>query len=185
MAIDDAQLARPYAEAAHKHAQAAGGASLADWSKLLDNLATSLTDPALQALLADPRVTPDQTQQVIDGLLDKQGVNDDGMRAFVAQLREHDRLGVGAEIARQYAELRRNAEGILEAEIRTAFELDKGRIDAIAAKLKERFGSTKVNTNVILDESLDGGVVIIAGDDVIDCSVNAELNQMRNALSRP
>lgn len=182
MAIDDAQLARPYAEAAHKHAVANNNA--AAWSELLRALSAALNQAELKHVLADPRLSPEQGTAVLTDVLDKIGNKDAAMYSFVGELGAQDRLGVSAEIAKQYEQLRRNAEGVLEAEIRSAFELDKQRVEAIAAKLKEKFNATTVTTKVVIDESLGGGVVIIAGDDVIDCTVAAELNQLRNSLRR-
>lgn len=185
MAIDDAQLARPYAEAAHRHAQAAAGGTPVRWGELLDGLAAAVAQPALQAVLADPRIQPAQARATVLGVMDKLDASGDkGMRNYVLQLLDNGRLGVVAEIAGQYAQLHRRAEGILDAVVRTAFELDSKCIAAIAQRLKKRFNVRKVNTKVIKDETLTGGIVIIAGDDVIDGSVATELNQLQNALRR-
>ena len=184
MAIDNAQLARPYAEAAHRHAQSAGGDAPKQWSDFCTNLATSYQDQELQNILDDPRINPGQVTKVLEGLLDQIGVKDNAMRNFVLQLHENNRLEVVAEINQQYELLRREAESVLQVRIRSAFEVEDAQIQQISERLKSRYNKQKINAEVVVDETLGGGIVIEAGDDVIDCSITAELNQLRTSLHR-
>jgi F-type H+-transporting ATPase subunit delta len=152
---------------------------------MLDGLAAAMEQDTMRALLTDPRVKAKQAHEVIESLLGKLGASGDkDMNNFVTQLHDSGRLLVAPEISRQYANLRNAAEGVLEAEIHTAFELDNKRVKAIAERLKERFSMREVNTKVIKDESLTGGIIIKAGDNVIDASISAELDQLRNILRR-
>lgn len=188
MAVEFAEAARPYAEAAHKHAAGAGGDAPGKWQEMLDALVGVVADEGVQTLLADPRVSPAKAREGLMAVLEPvaKGGGDEGKRFanFVSQLHEHERLGAAGEIARMYGELRRAAEGELEIEIRTAFELDKDAVGRIADRMRDKFGAKSVTTTVTVDPELGGGAMVIAGDDVIDGSVKSELESMRVSLRR-
>ena len=188
MPVELTEVARPYAEAAHKHAVEAGGDATQQWQDMLESLAALMEDEGVQAMLSDPRVSPAKARQALASLLE--GVSsangDQGGKFdnFVHQLHEHDRLEAAEEVSRRYRELRRMSEGEVDVEIRSAFELDKGRVGKIAEKLKSKLGARKVNTTVSLDPDLGGGVIVVMGNDVIDGSVKTELDRMRVSLRK-
>ena len=188
MPVELAEIARPYAEAAHKHAAGAGSDVPGQWQEMLDSLAELIEDESVQAMLSNPSVSPAKARQGMEGLLGPiiKSHGDEGKKFvnFVIQLQEHDRLVAAGQIARRYGELRRLAEEELDIEIRSAFELEEDRVNKIAEKMKEKFGAKKVVTKVSLDPDLSGGVIVIAGDDVIDGSVKSELEKMRVSLRK-
>jgi F-type H+-transporting ATPase subunit delta len=68
------------------------------------------------------------------------------------------------------------------AEVRTVIALtdeQKSRLTAALSKLQDR----QVRLNVVLDPSVLGGIVVRIGDDVIDGSVAARLEQARRAVT--
>lgn len=188
MAVEFAEAARPYAEAAHKHAAGAGGDAPGKWQEMLDSLVGVVADDGVQTMLSDPRVSPAKAREGLMAVLEPavRGAGDEADRFanFVHQLHEHERLDAAGEIARMYGELRRAAEGELEIEVRTAFELDEETVGRIADRMKEKFGAKSVTTTVTVDPDLGGGALVIAGDDVIDGSVRSELESMRVSLRR-
>jgi F-type H+-transporting ATPase subunit delta len=52
----------------------------------------------------------------------------------------------------------------------------------VGGALEKRFGR-KLNLTVQLDESLIGGIRVVVGDEVLDTSVKARLEQMKAALT--
>ena len=56
------------------------------------------------------------------------------------------------------------------------------RTPPISAALEKRFGR-KLNLAVQQDESLIGGIRVVVGDEVLDTSVKARLEQMKAALT--
>jgi F-type H+-transporting ATPase subunit delta len=48
--------------------------------------------------------------------------------------------------------------------------------------LEKRFGR-KLNATVVIDESLIGGIRVVVGDEVLDTSIKARLEQMKVALT--
>ncbi len=185
--MDSQVSARPYAEAAYAHAAAAGADAPAEWKRLLEGLAGLTGTVPLRQLMADPRFTPEQRSAAFTALLSQVAGDSSAFGQFsnfCLQLLANGRLEAAPEIAEQYASLHREAAGIVEAEIRTAFPLDDEQIGALTAALKRRLGCSEVRASVIVDESLGGGVRIRFGDDAIDATVTAELERMRSALLR-
>ena len=67
-------------------------------------------------------------------------------------------------------------------ELIAAFELEDAEADKLVAALKERLGrDVQVSTSV--DESLIGGVLVRAGDTVIDGSVRGRLSRLAEQLN--
>jgi F-type H+-transporting ATPase subunit delta len=52
----------------------------------------------------------------------------------------------------------------------------------LSGTLEKRFGR-KLNVSVEIDASLIGGVRVVVGDEVLDTSVKARLEQMKAALT--
>jgi F-type H+-transporting ATPase subunit delta len=64
----------------------------------------------------------------------------------------------------------------------SAFPIDAGALADLSGVLEKRFGR-KLNLSVELDASLIGGVRVVVGDEVLDTSVKARLEQMKTALT--
>jgi F-type H+-transporting ATPase subunit delta len=102
-------------------------------------------------------------------------------RNFVRVLIANGRLGLLPEIYAQFAELKNERDGVLEAEIRSAFPLENAQITALVADVSRRF-KRRVQPRVTVDKDLIGGVHIKVGDEVIDGSVRGKLESMATAL---
>jgi F-type H+-transporting ATPase subunit delta len=103
------------------------------------------------------------------------------LRNFVRLLIANDRLGLLPEIHAQFAQLKNEHEGVVEAEIRTAFPLDNKQLASLVADLERRF-KRRVQPRVSQDKELIGGVHISVGDSIIDGSVRGKLENMASAL---
>jgi F-type H+-transporting ATPase subunit delta len=170
-------LARPYAEAVFRMAQAEN--DLAGWSSRVHSLAMIVSDAQMARLIADPAVAVDR----VTGLIIDVAGSDLGERGanFVKVLAENDRLSLLPEIGAQFDALKANAEGTLEATITSAQELTQAQIDDLVAGLKAKFNRA-VNVQMAVDPELIGGAVIAIGDQVIDGSVKGRLQRMAFAL---
>ena len=170
-------LARPYAEAVFRMAQAEN--DLAGWSSRVHSLAMIVSDAQMARLIADPAVAVDR----VTGLIIDVAGSDLGERgaSFVKVLAENDRLSLLPEIGAQFDALKANAEGTLEATITSAQVLTQTQIDDLVAGLKAKFNRA-VNVQMAVDPELIGGAVIAIGDQVIDGSVKGRLQRMAFAL---
>jgi F-type H+-transporting ATPase subunit delta len=171
-------IARPYAQAAFDFAKQKG--ALKPWSELMDAAATAAANEQLGALIANPRVSPEQLQDLMLSICGD-AVGQPG-RNFIRLLIDEHRLSVLPEIASQFENLRSEEERSLDVEVNSAVALDEPQKQKIAAALKSRFGC-EIRLHCAVDTGLLGGVVIRAGDKVIDGSVRTRLAEMSSALA--
>ena len=170
-------IARPYAEAAFRLADAEG--KLAEWSAAIANLAAVAGDARVRAAIDDPNLPAAKVAGLFIAIL--AGKLTGEIENFVRVLAENGRLGVLADIRAQYEVLKNEREGVVDAEIHTAFELDPAQVADLVSRLEKRT-ARKVNARVSVDKSLIGGVRIVIGDQVIDGSARAQLGALETAL---
>jgi len=171
-----ATIARPYAEALYK----AGASQLEAVSGWLDEMAAISSDPQVQQLAGNPKVTDEQLYDLIAGLA--QSLKGDMAQNFLRTVIENDRLSAMAEIAHQFRALKNAQGGTSDAVVGSAFPIDAAAMDNLRATLEKRFGR-KLNLSVELQPELIGGIRVVVGDEVLDTSVRARLEQMKVALT--
>ena len=172
-----ATIARPYAEAVFGLAEKSG--ALAKWSEMLAGMARAAAHPEMQSWITNPNLSPRQLYDLFMSL----GVGDlpEELRNFVRLLIANDRLGLLPDIHAQFVQLKNEHDGVVEAEIRTAFPLDNRQLAGLVADLERRFRH-RVQPRVSQDKELIGGVRILVGDSIIDGSVRGKLEGMAAAL---
>jgi len=100
---------------------------------------------------------------------------------FLRVLAENGRLGLLPEIRSQFEALKDEREGVLEAEVQSAFELSEAQVADLVRRLEKKTGR-KIRTKVQVDKSLIAGVRVVLGDQVIDGSARAQLGALEAAL---
>jgi F-type H+-transporting ATPase subunit delta len=170
-------IARPYAEAAFRLANAQG--KLAEWSVALANLAAVTADERVRRAVGDPNLSAAESAGLVISILAGRLSGD--AENFVRVLAENGRLGVLTEIRTRFEALKNEREGTVEAEVVTAFEMDPDQLADLVARLEKKTGR-KVKARVSVDKSLIGGVKVVIGDKVIDGSARAQLSALENAL---
>ena len=171
-------LARPYAKAAFEYAREHD--ALALWSEQLGTVAAAVADEGLSSVLDNPSLTAAaQAQTVTDVCGDALGVE---MKNFVSILAENKRLSLLPEIHSQFAQFKANLEKSVDVEVVSAFDLDDSTRDRLADVLGRKL-EREVRVSTTTDSSLLGGVLIRAGDLVIDGSVRGRLNKLAEALN--
>ncbi|MEN1728554.1 MAG: F0F1 ATP synthase subunit delta [Pseudomonadota bacterium] len=172
-------LARPYARAVFQVARDAG--QLGEWSDTMAFAAEVASSDEIQQFNGDPRVGREQLLALITDLGGERFT--DQVKNFLKVLMNYDRLDLLPEIAAQYEFYRREAEARLRVEVSSALPMSKEETGRLAERLKARFGR-EIDLDVDVDESLIGGAVIRAGDQVIDGSVRGRLEQLGRQLAR-
>ena len=175
-----ATIARPYAEALFK-AQASDLAGTAAW---LDALAAVAQDAQLLQFADNPRVTESQVFDLIaDGVLKHAQVAlPEAGRNFLRLVIENRRLAALPVVAAQFRALKNAVSGTADAVVYSAFPIDASALADLSATLEKRF-ARKLNVSVQQDQSLIGGIRVVVGDEVLDTSVKARLEQMKAALT--
>jgi F-type H+-transporting ATPase subunit delta len=170
--------ARPYAQAVFDEAQKQK--DLKGWSEVLNAGAVAVADPQAAMVIASPRVSHRQLEDMMMALCGVKPGSTQGN--FIRLLVENRRLELLPEIAGLYETLRAEAEKSLEVTVTSAFELSEAQKQKITEALKKRMNRA-ISLDCRIDKQLLGGVVIRAGDKVIDGSVHARLGEMANALA--
>jgi F-type H+-transporting ATPase subunit delta len=170
-----ATIARPYAEALYKSSASDLKASLA-W---LEELAAIAADPLTQQLAEDPKVTAEQVYQVVTGVC--KDVLPEMACNFLRTVIENGRLSALPEVARQFRLLVNANTGTSDASVFSPFPIEGQALADLAATLEKRFGR-KLSLSVQLQPDLIGGIRVVVGDEVLDTSVKARLEQMKVAL---
>ena len=171
-----ATIARPYAEALFK----AGSADLAAAAVWVDELAAIAGNAQLQQFADNPNATAQQVFDVIVGVA-KTPLND-AAKNFLRTVIENGRLSVLPEIAAQFRALKNAQSGTSDAVVHSAFAIEGSALTDVKAVLEKRFGR-KLNVSVQLQPELIGGIRVVVGDEVLDTSVKARLEQMKVALT--
>ena len=171
-----ATIARPYAEALFKSAKA----DLDGTARWLDALAAVAGNPQLLQFAENPKVTNQQVFDVVTDVakaaLPAAGVN------FLRAVIENGRLPALPEMAAQFRALKNAQSGMSDAVVYSAFPIEAAALAEVSGVLERRFGR-KLNVTVQQDPSLIGGIRVVVGDEVLDTSVKARLEQMKVALT--
>jgi F-type H+-transporting ATPase subunit delta len=171
-----ATIARPYAEALFKATQADLSAA-AVW---LDEMAEVARNEQLQQFAGNPNSTSEQVFDLITAVM-KAALPEQG-KNFLRTVIDNGRLAALPEVAAQFRALKNAQGGFSDAVVYSAFPIDAAALTEVAASLEKRFGS-KLNVTVEIDAELIGGIRVVVGDEVLDTSVKARLEQMKVALS--
>jgi len=171
-----ATIARPYAEALFK----ASTQDLVNVSAWLDELAALAANAQLLQFADSPKVTAEQVFDVVTGVA-KSTLNDHA-KNFLRAVIGNGRIGVLPEIASQFRALKNAQSGSSDAIVYSAFPIDGAALADVGAALEKRFGR-KLNVTVELEPELIGGIRVVVGDEVLDTSVKARLEQMKVALT--
>ncbi|KRW61020.1 F0F1 ATP synthase subunit delta [Pseudomonas sp. TTU2014-080ASC] len=170
-------LARPYAKAAFEYAQA--HQQLANWSAMLGLAAAVSQDDTMQEVLKAPRLTrTDKATTFNEVCGDK---FDAQVRNFIQVLAENDRVALLPQIAELFELYKAEQEKTVDVDVISAFALSDEQQDKLAKVLSARL-SREVRLHAAEDASLIGGVVIRAGDLVIDGSVRGKIAKLAEAL---
>ncbi|MCJ0764613.1 F0F1 ATP synthase subunit delta [Variovorax terrae] len=171
-----ATIARPYAEALFK----AAGADLGGTAAWVSELAEIAANPQLQQFADNPKVTVNQVFDVMAGVA--KSALPDTAKNFLRTVIENGRLAALPEIAAQFRALKNAQSGSSDTVVYSAFPIDGAALADVAAALEKRFGR-KLNVSVELEPALIGGIRVVVGDEVLDTSVKARLEQMKMALT--
>jgi F-type H+-transporting ATPase subunit delta len=171
--------ARPYARAVYTLATEAS--SVESWGEALALMAAVASDASMQELLDKPQLSKEQKGElmlkVLSDKLNQQQQN------LVRLMAHNGRLRALPEVAHQFEIFRAEAEGKVDAQVVSAFTLTGEQEQAITETLKSKLGRD-VSITTSTDESLIGGVVIKAGDTIIDGSMKSQLESLALTLGR-
>jgi F-type H+-transporting ATPase subunit delta len=169
-------VARPYSLAAFDFAVA--NSAIDDWQAMLVFAAEVSKNENMHHYLSGAvaaKSASDIFTKVCGDQLNEHGQN------FIKILAENNRLQLLPEISTMFNALKVEREKQINVDVVSAAALNEGQLTTLSAALEKRF-DRKVQLNCSVDPTLIAGMVIKAGDTVIDGSVNSQLNRLNDAL---
>ena len=175
-----ATIARPYAEALFA---ASAGQDADDVAAQLGVLAGIAADPALRHFAGHPKVADTLVFNVVADVLGRKRIElSPQLQNFLHAVLDNGRLGALPEIAQQFQLLHNERSGVADAAVYSAFPIDAGELAGVVAALEKRF-KRRLKARVEIDSELIGGIRVVVGDEVLDTSVKARLQQMKATLT--
>jgi len=171
-----ATIARPYAEALFQSA----GANASSLTAPVQALADVAADTQIRQFADNPKADAAQVFDLVAGVVG--GSLDSKVANLLRAVIDNGRLQALPEIAAQFQALVNTAGGVSDALIQSAFPIDAAQLAEVSAALEKRFGR-KLNPTVTLMPELIGGIRVVVGDEVLDTSVKARLEQMKLAMT--
>ena len=172
-----ATLARPYAEALF---QVAVKGDLKQASNELEALAAVAANPQLRQFADAPKSGAAQVFDVMTSVV-KMPLSD-ASKNLLRTVIDNGRLSALPEIASQFHALVSERSGVSDAVVYSAFAMEPAQLADVVASLEKRF-KRKLNATVQVQPDLIGGIRVVVGDEVLDTSVKARLEQMKAALT--
>ncbi len=171
-------MARPYAKAAFEHALASS--ALAEWSTMLKTAAAVASNDSVAKMLGNPALT---SQQQADRFVEVCGEElNAGGKNFIKILSDNKRLALLPMISELFEGHKSLQEKSVDVELTTAFALDASAETKLAEVLSKKL-ERQVKVSSSVDKSLIGGVLVRAGDLVIDGSVRSRLAKLAEAVA--
>ena len=169
-------IARPYAKAAFDFAVEKG--ELDQWSQMLSFAAEVAQNNDIHNLLSSS-LTAEKLAEVFIVVCGEQF--DEFGQNLIKVMAENGRLMAFPDVCKEFLLLKQEHEKEIDVEVTSAVELSEEQRADISSKLEQRL-ARKVQLNCSIDETLLSGVIIRAGDLVIDNSARGRLDRLSDAL---
>ena len=172
-----ATLARPYAAAVFKRAKETD--ATVKWSQSLAFMSAVLKNEDISVVIDNPKFNKERLSALMLDIC-QEHVNEENAN-FLKLLVHNNRLTLLPTITKLFEAYKAEDEGYIEVEVLTAYALSKEAKHSFTETLEKTLGK-KILMNVAVDKSLIGGVLVRAGDRVIDGSIKGRLQHMQKAL---
>jgi F-type H+-transporting ATPase subunit delta len=119
-------------------------------------------------------ITADKTKQEIDAVVAN----------FLKVLIKNRKIKLATKIIEKFSEIFNKENGIVEAEVTTKSDMGQATSDKIKKFIKEKYKTEKVEINNVIDEKIQGGIIIRVGDEVMDASISNQLKNLKIQLAK-
>jgi F-type H+-transporting ATPase subunit delta len=169
-------VARPYAKAAFDFA--VEKQTVAQWQEMLVFAGAVAQDSSIKQVLKGA-YSADKLAEIFIGVCGEQ-IDENGQN-LIKVLAENKRLSALPDVATLFNQYKADFDKEIEVDVTSAIKLTKVQQTSIGAALEKRL-SRKVNLICNVDKAIVAGLVIKAGDTVIDGSIQTKLNRLADAL---
>ncbi|MDR5617018.1 F0F1 ATP synthase subunit delta [Arsenophonus sp.] len=169
-------VARPYAKAAFDFA--VENQLVDKWQNMLSFIAEATCNQQIGELLSGS-IAPETLAKTFITICGDE--IDEHVRNLIRIMAENGRLSTLPEVLKQFIQLRAFLESTVDIDVISATELNEKQQFKISAAMEKRL-SRKVKLNCKIDKSVIAGVIIRAGDLVIDGSVRGRIERLTDVL---
>ena len=131
------------------------------------------------------RITPKRYAQVLYDLTDGKSKPEieKSVADFALHMYKERKLKLADKIIEQFTAIYNKEKGIVEAEVVTREKMDEALEKKVKHFVKEKYDAKEVVLKNIIDESVKGGMILKAGDEVMDGSVAGRLGELKKILA--
>ncbi|MFS1563337.1 MAG: F0F1 ATP synthase subunit delta [Candidatus Arsenophonus phytopathogenicus] len=169
-------VARPYAKAAFDFA--VENQLVDKWQNMLSFIAEATRNQQIGKLLSGS-IAPETLAKTFITICGDE--IDEHVRNLIRIMAENGRLSTLPEVLKQFIQLRAFLESTVDIDVISATELNEKQQFKISAAMEKRL-SRKVKLNCKIDKSVIAGVIIRAGDLIIDGSVRGRIERLTDVL---
>ena len=169
-------VARPYAKAAFDFA--VENSAVDNWLEMLVFAAEVSQNETMMSYLSGGASVEQATElflNVCDEQLDSNGQN------LIKVMAENERLLVLPQVLTLFSELKAEYDKEIAVDVTSAVKLKAAQQKVISAALEKRL-ARKVKLNCVVDANVVSGLLIKAGDLVIDGSVRGKLDRLATTM---
>jgi F-type H+-transporting ATPase subunit delta len=98
-------------------------------------------------------------------------------------LQKNKQIKLVLKIYKKFTEIWNQEKGIVEAEITSREKLHTELRNKVSKYVKKRYQAKEVILHNIINEKIQGGIIIRVGDEILDGSVVRQLQELKNNLS--
>ncbi len=140
------------------------------------------SDMQLRGALLNPAIPANSRNAIVSDIAGKIRSGDKNFLSFLLLLVQNGRCNVLPEIARVFSTMIDELKKLLSLEITSAFEVPANEKGDLQSKIQSQYGAM-ASLTWKTDGSLLGGLLIRAGDKLLDSSVKGSLEKIRSRLA--
>ncbi len=176
-------VSRRYAKALFAVGAAAGEAEQAKYGEQLVAIGASIEDaPEATTFFKNPAFSVEEKKAVLNQLIEKVSV-EPMVKNFCELMADNGRVEMLPAVASDYKAMIDAVSGVISGELTTVSELNEERKSAIQTNLEKQAGK-KLELAFGTDKEILGGIVLKVGDKVMDASLKAQLQILKENIKR-
>jgi len=101
---------------------------------------------------------------------------------FLKLLQKNGQMKLAKKIVEKFSSIWNSENGIVEAEVITKYEMQDAITKEIEKFIMEKYAAKDVIIRNIIDEKIQGGIIVKVGDEMMDASISRKLVELKNSL---